>query len=250
MSLLVVQDLHAGYGAVEVLHGVSLSVGEGDIVALIGANGAGKTTLLKTISGLIKPLRGTISFDQQPITRRPPHWTVKAGISQVAEGRAILRRMTVLENLKMGAYLRRRHDAQEDLEKVFAKFPALLERRGQLAGTLSGGEQQMLTIGRALMARPRLLMLDEPSLGLAPMIVTEIFRTLRELKAEGNTILLIEQNARRALQLADQAFVLERGRISLAGTGESLLNNAQVQRTYLGKHSRGARGRRSQRRAS
>ncbi len=237
MSLLEVRDLHAGYGEIEVLHGVSLSVEEGRIVTLIGANGAGKTTLLKTISGLIRPSAGEIEFDGRMIARRPAHWTVKAGISQVAEGRAILKRMTVMDNLRMGAHLRRDRGIATDFERILEKFPVLAERAGQLAGTLSGGEQQMLAIGRALMARPRLLLLDEPSLGLAPMIVTNIFRTLRELREEGNTIFLVEQNARRALQLADEGYVLERGRISLSGAGDSLLNNVEVQRTYLGKHA-------------
>ncbi len=237
MSLLEIRDLHAGYGEIEVLHGVSLSVEEGRIVTLIGANGAGKTTLLKTISGLIRPSAGEIEFDGRPITRRPAHWVVKAGISQVAEGRAILKRMTVLDNLRIGAHLRRDRGVAADLERILEKFPVLAERSRQLAGTLSGGEQQMLAIGRALMARPRLLLLDEPSLGLAPMIVTDIFRTLRELRAEGNTIFLVEQNARRALQLADEGYVLERGRISLSGTGDSLLDNVEVQRTYLGKQA-------------
>ncbi len=237
MSLLEIRDLHAGYGEIEVLHGVSLAVEEGRIVTLIGANGAGKTTLLKTISGLIRPNSGEIEFDGRMIARRPAHWTVKAGISQVAEGRAILKRMTVMENLKMGAHLRRDRGVAADLERMLDKFPVLAERARQLAGTLSGGEQQMLAIGRALMARPRLLLLDEPSLGLAPMVVTNIFRTLRELREEGNTIFLVEQNARRALQLADEGYVLERGRISLSGAGDSLLDNAEVQRSYLGKHA-------------
>ena len=237
MSLLEIRDLHAGYGEIEILHGVSLSVEEGRIVTLIGANGAGKTTLLKTISGLIRPSAGEIEFDGRMIARRPPHWTVKAGISQVAEGRAILKRMTVMDNLRMGAHLRNDRGVAADFERILEKFPVLAQRAGQLAGTLSGGEQQMLAIGRALMARPRLLLLDEPSLGLAPMIVTNIFRTLRELREEGNTIFLVEQNARRALQLADEGYVLERGRISLSGAGDSLLNNVEVQRTYLGKRA-------------
>ena len=237
MTLLAVHDLRSGYDGIEVLHGVSLAVQRGEIVALIGANGAGKTTLLKTISGLVRARSGRIEFDAIDIARRPAHRTVEMGISQVAEGRAILKRMTVLENLRMGAYTRNDRDIESDLEEMFVKFPALAERRRQPAGTLSGGEQQMLAIARALMARPRLLLLDEPSLGLAPMIVTQIFRTLRDLRDEGNTIFLVEQNARRALQLADKGYVLERGTISLTGTGESLLNNAQVQRTYLGRQA-------------
>ncbi len=235
--MLVIRDLHAGYGEIKVLHGVNLSVHEEEIVTLIGANGAGKTTLLKTISGLIYPTRGSIEFEGARLTQRPPHRTVKMGISQVAEGRAVLKRMTVLENLKMGAHTRFDKGVRRDLEEVLRKFPALDERKGQIAGTLSGGEQQMLAIGRALMARPRLLLLDEPSLGLAPMIVTQIFRTLRDLKGEGKTIFLVEQNARRALQLADRGYVLERGTIALEGAAESLLNDPEVQRTYLGRRA-------------
>ncbi len=181
MSLLEIRDLHAGYGEIEVLHGVSLAVEEGRIVTLIGANGAGKTTLLKTISGLIRPSAGEIEFDGRMIARRPAHWTVKAGISQVAEGRAILKRMTVMDNLRMGAHLRRDRGIATDFERILEKFPVLAERAGQLAGTLSGGEQQMLAIGRALMLRPRLLILDEPSFGLAPQVVGSIFDLLREL---------------------------------------------------------------------
>jgi branched-chain amino acid transport system ATP-binding protein len=237
MSLLEIRDLHAGYGEIEVLHGVSLDVPERGIVTLIGANGAGKTTLLKTISGLVRASSGTVAFDGRDIARQPPHATVASGISQVAEGRAILKRMTVLDNLRMGAHLRRDRAIANDMDAVLDKFPVLRERAGQLAGTLSGGEQQMLAIGRALMARPRLLLLDEPSLGLAPMIVTAIFRTLRELRDEGNTIFLVEQNARRALQLADSGYVLERGIISLTGSGASLLADEQVQSTYLGKRA-------------
>ena len=237
MSLLAIRDLHAGYGEIEVLHGVSLTIDEGEIVTLIGANGAGKTTLLKTVSGLIRAGRGSIEFDGCDIARRPAHKVVKMRISQVAEGRAILKRMTVLENLQMGAHTRRDGGVAADLERMMDKFPVLAERRRQLAGTLSGGEQQMLAIARALMARPRLLLLDEPSLGLAPMMVTQIFRTLRDLRAEGNTIFLVEQNARRALQLADRGYVLERGSIVLDGAGDALLNDPMVQQTYLGRRS-------------
>jgi branched-chain amino acid transport system ATP-binding protein len=235
--MLLIRGLAAGYGDNAVLHGVDLAIREGEIVTLIGANGAGKTTLLKTISGLIKPMRGTIEFEGVRIARRAPHRIVKMGISQVAEGRAVLRRMTVLENLKMGAHIRRDQEVEKDLLQIFRKFPALGERQKQLADTLSGGEQQMLAIGRALMARPRLLLLDEPSLGLAPMVVSEIFRVLKDLKDEGKTIFLVEQNARRALQLADRGYVLARGSITLEGTGEDLLNNPEVQRSYLGRRA-------------
>lgn len=235
--MLHIRDLEAGYGDSAVLHGVTLVVQEGEIVTLIGANGAGKTTLLKTVSGLIRPTRGMIEFAGVSIARRAAHRVVKMGISHVAEGRAVLRRMTVLENLKMGAHTRRDRDVDRTLQQVFEQFPILGERQKQLADTLSGGEQQMLAIGRALMARPRLLLLDEPSLGLAPMIVTEIFQVLQALRDSGRTIFLVEQNARQALQLADRAYVLVRGSIALEGTGEALLNNPEVQRSYLGKRA-------------
>ena len=238
MSLLEIRDLHSGYGQSEVLHGVDVSVDEGDIVTLIGANGAGKTTLLKTVSGLVRSTRGTITLGAEDIARLAPHRIVARGVSQVAEGRAMLKRMTVLENMRVGAHIRRDGEVEKDIKAMLAKFPILQERRHQLAGLLSGGEQQMLAIARALMARPRLLLLDEPSLGLAPMVVTEIFRTLRDLKEEGKTIFLIEQNARRALQLADRGYVLERGVIALEGTGNELLDDPKVQHTYLGKRDR------------
>lgn len=238
MTILQVDGLHAGYGQIRVLHGVDLSIERGEIVALIGANGAGKTTLLKTISGLIRPNGGRIRFEGRDIVRLPAHRTVEMGICQVAEGRAILKRMTVLENLKMGAHTRRDREVDADIGQILRKFPVLDRRQAQLAGTLSGGEQQMLAIGRALMARPSLLLLDEPSLGLAPMMVTQILRTLRDLRQEGNTIFLVEQNARRALQLADRGYVLERGRVALEGRGEDLLNDPGVQRTYLGKQAK------------
>jgi branched-chain amino acid transport system ATP-binding protein len=204
---------------------------------LIGANGAGKTTLLKTISGLIRATAGTIEFEGRSIVRSPPHKIVGLGLSQVPEGRAILKRMTVMDNLRMGAFTRSDPDIAGDIDAVFERFPGLAERRAQLAGSLSGGEQQMLAIGRALVARPSLLLLDEPSLGLAPKLVTRIFLTLRELRSEGKTILLVEQNARQALQVADNAYVLERGRIVLSGSGESLLNTPEVQETYLGQRA-------------
>ena len=190
MTMLSVQGLRAGYGKIEVLHDVSIGVAQGQIVTLIGANGAGKTTLLKTVSGLIRPTGGTIDFEGQSLVRRPAHRIVQLGISHVPEGRAILKRMTVFDNLRMGAYVRRDSEIESDIAAVFARFPALAERRAQLAATLSGGEQQMLAIGRALVARPRLLLLDEPSLGLAPKFVTRILQTLTDLKREGKTILL------------------------------------------------------------
>jgi branched-chain amino acid transport system ATP-binding protein len=237
MTMLAVGGLRSGYGKIEVLHDVNLTIEQGRIVTLIGANGAGKTTLLKTISGLIRPAAGTIDFEGNNIARRPAHRIVGLGISHVPEGRAVLKRMTVLDNLRMGAYVRRDAEVERDIGAVLARFPALAERRNHMAGSLSGGEQQMLAIGRALVARPRLLLMDEPSLGLAPKLVTQIFQTLRELKQEGKTILLVEQNARQALQVADHAYVMERGRIVLSGSGESLLNTPEVQKTYLGQRA-------------
>ena len=235
MSTLSIAGLRAGYGKIEVLHEVALTIEQGQIVTLIGANGAGKTTLLKTISGLIRPAAGSIDFEGESIGRRPPHKIVARGLSHVPEGRAILKRMTVLDNLRMGAHVRNDADVPRDIDAVFVRFPVLAERRDQMAGTLSGGEQQMLAIGRALVARPRLLLLDEPSLGLAPKFVTRIFLTLRELRQEGKTILLVEQNARQALQVADRGYVMERGRIVLTGSGQELLNTPEVRQTYLGQ---------------
>jgi len=235
MTMLSVNGLNAGYGKIEVLHDVTLTVEQGQIVTLIGANGAGKTTLLKTISGLIRPSAGKITFEDEVIGRLPAHKVASLGISHVPEGRAILKRMTVIDNLRMGAYVRRDREIDDDIAAVFERFPALSERRDQLAATLSGGEQQMLAIGRALVARPRLLLLDEPSLGLAPKFITLIFQTLRKLVSEGKTILLVEQNARKALQVADRGYVMERGRIVLSGSGQGLLNMPEVQQTYLGQ---------------
>jgi branched-chain amino acid transport system ATP-binding protein len=235
MSMLTIAGLRSGYGKIEVLHDVALNVAQGQIVTLIGANGAGKTTLLKTISGLIRPSAGSIDFEGTSLVRRPTHKVVALGISHVPEGRAILKRMTVADNLRMGAYVRSDAEVTTDIDAVYTRFPVLGERRDQMAGTLSGGEQQMLAIGRALVARPRLLLLDEPSLGLAPKIVTRIFQTLRELRQEGKTILLVEQNARQALQVADAGYVMERGQIVLQGSGQDLLNMPEVRRTYLGQ---------------
>lgn len=237
MTMLVVDDVFSGYGKSQVLHGVSLSVDEGEIVALIGANGAGKTTLLKTISGLVQARSGTIKFQNTEIQNLSAHRIVESGVSQVAEGRAMLKRMTVLENLRIGAHVRKDKEVGQDIDQIFSKFPVLGERHNQLAGLLSGGEQQMLAIGRALMARPRILLLDEPSLGLAPMVVTEIFRTLRALRDDEKTIFLVEQNARRALQVADRGYVLERGQITLEDTGQRLLDDERIQQTYLGKRA-------------
>jgi branched-chain amino acid transport system ATP-binding protein len=236
--MLRVSDLHVGYGAIRALKGVSLEVNDGEVVALIGANGAGKSTLLRTISGVLTPTAGDIAFEGRSIRGLAEDKIVRLGILQVQEGRGILTRMTVQENLEMGAYGRSdRSGIRQDMEMVFAKFPVLRERRWQFGATLSGGEQQMLAIGRALMARPQLLMLDEPSLGLAPMLVNEIFRTIQEFKRESRTILLVEQNARKALQCADRGYVLETGTIVLTDSGEALLKSEEVQAAYLGGHA-------------
>ena len=231
--LLEVKDLAVAYGKIAALHGVSLDVEQGEVVTLVGANGAGKTTLLKTISGLRKVSGGSVRFDGQEIVGMRGHKRVGLGICQAPEGRGIFPGMTVAENLAMGAYSRGKPDP-DDLERVFALFPRLAERRKQFGGTLSGGEQQMLAIGRALMARPRLLLLDEPSMGLAPQIIQLIFRIIREINEQGTTILLVEQNAVQALTVADRAYVLETGRIVKTGTGQELLGDASIIEAYLG----------------
>jgi branched-chain amino acid transport system ATP-binding protein len=234
--VLSIRDVHTHYGRVHALKGVSLEVEEGEIVALIGNNGAGKSTLLKTISGLVRPSSGSIEFLDQRIDGLPSEEIVRLGISQAPEGRRVFPRSSALENLEMGAYTRNdTRGVQRDIEAVMTRFPILRERKHQLAGTLSGGEQQMLTIGRALMSRPRLLMLDEPSLGLMPTLVKEIFEIIEEIHAEGTTILLVEQNARKALAVADRAYVLETGRIVLRGSAEELRNNDEVRKSYLGE---------------
>jgi branched-chain amino acid transport system ATP-binding protein len=240
--MLEVTDLAVSYGQIEAVKGISFRVEEGQIVALIGANGAGKSTTLNAISGLQRPRRGSIKFLGEELSRRAPHKIVQAGVVQVPEGRAILARMTVLENLEMGAAAPTPTQAAGSgtqsgaalIEGMYRRFPVLYERRNGLAGNLSGGEQQMLAIARALLARPRLLLMDEPSMGLAPLLVKEVFGIVSELNAEGRTILLVEQNSRKALQIAHHAYVLDRGHIVLEGTGESLLRNEQVAQTYLG----------------
>jgi branched-chain amino acid transport system ATP-binding protein len=232
--LLELQDVHVHYGKVEALKGISVSVGEGEIVTLIGANGAGKTTTLKTISGVRLVTSGTITFDGEDITGAAPHRLVEMGLCQAPEGRGIFPGMTVLENLDMGAYARRNKDSAEDLERVLELFPRLQERRDQAGGTLSGGEQQMLAIGRALMARPKVLLLDEPSMGLAPMLVAQIFSIITEINAQGTTILLVEQNATQALQRAHRAYVLEVGRVVKTADASALLDDDDVKAAYLG----------------
>ncbi len=232
--ILDVNDIHVYYGSIHAVKGVSLQVSEGEIVTLIGANGAGKTTVLSTISGLLVPTSGTVTFEGTNIHTVPSHKVLSLGLSQVPEGRRIFQQMTVEENLDMGAYIRKPGSYDEDLENVFTKFPRLKERRRQIAGTLSGGEQQMLAMGRALMSKPRLLMLDEPSMGLAPILVEQIFDIIKELHAAGTTILLVEQNAQMALSIADRAYVMETGRITLTGTGAELSESDKVKKAYLG----------------
>jgi branched-chain amino acid transport system ATP-binding protein len=233
--MLELADIKAGYGNIEALHGISLSVSEGEIVTLIGANGAGKTTTLMTISGCVRARAGSIRFGGRDIGGLPPHEIVQLGLVQSPEGRKIFPRLTVAENLEMGAFTRRDADGvAKDRARVFELFPILGERRRQAGGTLSGGEQQMLAIGRALMARPKLLLLDEPSLGLAPLVVSRIFEVIRELNREGATILLIEQNARMALKAAHRGYVLETGTISMAGEAAQLLSDPRVRAAYLG----------------
>lgn len=233
--LLEVEDLHVAYGAIRALQGITFHIEEGEIVTLIGANGAGKSTTLRTISGLLRPIAGDIRFRGQSITRTPPERIVKMGISQVPEGRQIFSKLTVMENLEMGAYTRRdKAGIAATMESVFTSFPRLQERRRQLGGTLSGGEQQMLAMGRGLMSQPKLLLLDEPSMGLAPILVDEIFEIIRRINAQGTSILLVEQNAAMALSVAHRGYVLETGRIVLEGSASALLENPQVRQAYLG----------------
>mgnify|MGYP001015757401 FL=1 len=232
--MLKVSDLKVNYGGIEAVKGISFEVPEGSIVTLIGANGAGKSTTLRTISGLVKPRSGKIEFQGEDITGKDPSYIVSKGITMVPEGRKIFPNLTVKENLRIGAYLRK-DNLEEDLEWVFELFPRLRERHWQLGGTLSGGEQQMLAVGRALMSRPKLMMMDEPSLGLAPLIVRGIFDIIKEINNKGVTILLIEQNANMALQTADIGYVLETGRITMTGTGQELRNKEEIKKAYLGQ---------------
>ena len=240
--MLKLKNISTFYGRIQALHKVSLHIQKGEVVSLIGANGAGKTTLLNTISGILAPAQGEITFEEKPISKLSPEKIVKLGICQVPEGRQIFNHHRVSENLELGAYLRYhsgdRAEIRADLEKMYGMFPILAERRNQLAGTLSGGEQQMLAIGRALMARPKLLLLDEPSMGLAPKVVRDIFEKIVQLCSEGATILLVEQNARAALAISDRAYVLETGKLVLQGEAKELVNDPEVRRAYLGKDYR------------
>jgi branched-chain amino acid transport system ATP-binding protein len=232
--MLVVENLHVYYGVIHAIKGVSFGVNEGEIVTLIGSNGAGKSTILKTISGLLKQSEGDIMFKGESLTKYDPHQIVELGLSQVPEGRRVFPGLTVLENLQMGAYTRKsKTEINEDLDTIFKRFPRLFERRSQLAGTLSGGEQQMLAMGRALMSRPKILLLDEPSMGLAPILVDEIFNIIKDINDTGTTILLVEQNANRALHVSHKGYVLETGKIIASGDAKDLLNDEKVKAAYL-----------------
>lgn len=232
--MLQVQDISVHYGMIQAVHGVSFEVKQGEIVSLIGANGAGKTTILRTISGLVRPSSGHILFEGKNIEKEAPQKIVASGLSQVPEGRHVFSGLSVQENLEMGAFLRKDSGVKEDYEQIFKKFPILKERRSQDASTLSGGEQQMLAMGRALMSKPKLLLLDEPSMGLAPIFIKEIFSIIQEIQAQGTTVLLIEQNAKMALSIANRGYVLETGKIVLEGTGQELLSSEAVKKAYLG----------------
>jgi len=232
--MLKVDGLHVYYGSIHAIKGVSFEVNEGEIVTLIGANGAGKSTTLNTIAGLMKPRQGTVTFEGKVISGMSANRIVPLGMALCPEGRRIFQNMTVRENLEMGGYTRSNEETAKTVEEVFERFPRLKERRRQIAGTLSGGEQQMLAMSRAMMSHPKLMMLDEPSMGLAPILVDQIFDIIRELHASGTTILLVEQNARKALQIADRAYVLETGAITLSGTGEELSRSDEVRKAYLG----------------
>ncbi len=233
--MLKVNDLVVRYGMIEAIKGISFEVKDGQIVTLIGANGAGKTTTMHTISGLLQPYSGSIWLDETELSKLPPHKIVREGVAQCPERRRVFASQTVEENLLLGAYTRKdKNEIQKDLENVYGLFPRLLERKKQLAGTLSGGEQQMLAMGRALMARPKIMLLDEPSMGLSPLLVKEIFHIIKDINSQGVTVLLVEQNAKMALGIADMAYVLETGKIVMSGTGEELLNSEDIKKAYLG----------------
>ena len=236
MAMLEVKDLKVYYGMIQAIKGVSFHVDEGEVIALIGANGAGKTTILHTISGLLAPKEGSITFEGKDIVKIPGHKIVSMGMAHVPEGRRVFAQMSVLQNLKMGAYTRKnKEEIQQNLQMVFERFPRLEERQNQLAGTLSGGEQQMLAMGRALMSQPKIILMDEPSMGLSPIFVNEIFDIIEEVSKGGTTVLLVEQNAKKALSIADRAYVLETGNIALEGKASELLNNNAIKKAYLGE---------------
>ena len=236
MAMLEIKDLEVYYGMIRAIKGVSFEVKEGEVVSLIGANGAGKTTILQTITGLISPKKGTVTFEGKDITKTPAHKIVSLGMAHVPEGRRVFAELSVYENLRMGAYTRRDKDEiAKTLEMVYKRFPRLMERKNQLAGTLSGGEQQMLAMGRALMSHPKIIVMDEPSMGLSPIFVNEIFDIIKEVSAGGTTVLLVEQNAKKALSIADRAYVLETGNIVLEGDAKVLMNDDSIKKAYLGE---------------
>lgn len=236
MALLEIKDLEVNYGVIKAIKGVSFDVNEGEIIALIGANGEGKTTILHTITGLIQAKKGSIVFDGKELTKTPPHKIVSMGMAHVPEGRRIFQQLSVLENLKLGAYTRKdKSEIASTLKMVYERFPRLEERKNQVAGTLSGGEQQMLAMGRALMSKPRIILMDEPSMGLSPLLVSEIFDIIKVINESGTTVLLVEQNAKKALSIADRAYVLETGKITLSGDAKDLINDESVKKAYLGE---------------
>lgn len=236
MAMLEIKDLEVYYGMIQAIKGVSFEVSEGEVIALIGANGAGKTTILHTITGLLEAKKGSVMFDGKDITKVPAHKIVSMGMAHVPEGRRVFANLSVLQNLKMGAYTRKdKAEIEETLKIVYKRFPRLEERQNQLAGTLSGGEQQMLAMGRALMSHPRIILMDEPSMGLSPIFVNEIFDIIKEVSASGTTVLLVEQNAKKALSISDRAYVLETGKIVLDGKADDLLNNDSIKKAYLGE---------------
>ena len=236
MALLEIKDLEVNYGVIKAIKGVSFDVNEGEIIALIGANGAGKTTILHTITGLIQAKKGSIVFDGKELTKTPPHKIVSMGMAHVPEGRRIFQQLSVRENLKLGAYTRKdKSEIASTLKMVYERFPRLEERKNQVAGTLSGGEQQMLAMGRALMSKPRIILMDEPSMGLSPLLVSEIFDIIKVINESGTTVLLVEQNAKKALSIADRAYVLETGKITLSGDAKDLINDESVKKAYLGE---------------
>lgn len=236
MAMLEVKNLHVHYGVIEAIKGIDFEVNKGEVIALIGANGAGKTTILHTVSGLITPSEGTVTFEGKDITKTPGYKIVSMGMAHVPEGRRVFQELSVLQNLKMGAYTRKdKKEIQDTLEMVYTRFPRLAERKNQLAGTLSGGEQQMLAMGRALMSHPSIILMDEPSMGLSPIFVNEIFDIIKDVSAQGTTVLLVEQNAKKALSIADRAYVLETGKIVLSGKAYDLLNNDDIKKAYLGE---------------
>ena len=236
MAMLSVNNLQVHYGMIQAIKDVSFEVNEGEVIALIGANGAGKTTILHTVSGLLQPTKGSVIFEGQDITKIPAHKIVSLGMAHVPEGRRVFAQLTVLENLKLGAYTRKdKNEMEETLKMIYKRFPRLEERKNQVAGTLSGGEQQMLAMGRALMSHPKIILMDEPSMGLSPIFVDEVFKIIRDISAEGVTVLLVEQNAKKALNIANRAYVLETGNIILQGDAKKLMNDESVKKAYLGE---------------